>query len=255
MSNYLRMTRTASYGYLAALPLLVLYEVLIVYTNAGQEHAVRVTADMWTWTVVKQGLHLLGGNGNVFLAMGILLVGFFIFFRDGKRAKDAEEELDLHPSYFAGMAAESVIFAILLAVGVALIVKTLMTHVPLPHPNLMHSNYASIAFVQDLALSMGAGLYEELVFRVVLTLGLAFLLGLAIKHPPTAFVIAALISAVLFSSIHYLGALGDPFQINTFIFRVIFGLSLQALMAWRGFGVAAWTHALYDVLVVSGVWG
>jgi hypothetical protein len=60
---------------------------------------------------------------------------------------------------------------------------------------------------------------------------------------------------VLFSGAHYVGPLGDSFALPSFTFRFLFGLALNVLFLWRGFGVAAWTHALYDVMVVTGMFG
>ena len=45
--------------------------------------------------------------------------------------------------------------------------------------------------------------------------------------------------------------MGDLFTLNSFTYRFIFGLILNGLYLARGFGVAAWTHALYDVMVIT----
>jgi len=60
---------------------------------------------------------------------------------------------------------------------------------------------------------------------------------------------AALISAVIFSAFHYIGVYGDPWALESFTFRFLAGLAFSALFLLRGFGVAAWTHALYDVFL------
>ncbi|HEX9659871.1 MAG TPA: CPBP family glutamic-type intramembrane protease, partial [Rhodothermales bacterium] len=70
-----------------------------------------------------------------------------------------------------------------------------------------------------------------------------------------AYLSAALIGAAIFSAVHYVGPLGDPFTISSFAFRFLFGLMLNGLYILRGFGVVAWTHALYDVSIVVGFWG
>ena len=107
----------------------------------------------------------------------------------------------------------------------------------------------------QLALSIGAGLYEELLFRVLLVGGLALILRQLLRTSTMAYVVAAVVGAVLFSAVHYVGALGDPFAWTSFTFRFVFGLLLNVLFLWRGFGVAAWTHALYDVMLVVGLLG
>ena len=67
-----------------------------------------------------------------------------------------------------------------------------------------------------------------------------------------AYIIAAVVGAVVFSAVHHIGAFGDPFTLPVFTFRFLFGLALNAVFLLRGFALAAWTHALYDVLVVTG---
>jgi hypothetical protein len=49
---------------------------------------------------------------------------------------------------------------------------------------------------------------------------------------------------------HYLGALGDPFDMKSFVARMVLGLMLTLVYAMRGFAAAVWTHALYDVWVL-----
>ena len=50
-----------------------------------------------------------------------------------------------------------------------------------------------------------------------------------------------------------LGDYADTFTLPSFTFRAIAGLVFSALYLVRGFGIVAWTHALYDVfLALSG---
>ena len=62
-------------------------------------------------------------------------------------------------------------------------------------------------------------------------------------------------AAAIFSAVHYIGPFGDPFAVSSFMFRFLFGLMLNVLFIVRGFGIAAWTHALYDISIVVGFWG
>ena len=56
-------------------------------------------------------------------------------------------------------------------------------------------------------------------------------------------------SSLLFSLAHYVGPLGDTFAIYSFTFRFLAGLFFAVLFMARGFGIAAVTHAIYDILV------
>ena len=55
--------------------------------------------------------------------------------------------------------------------------------------------------------------------------------------------------AAIFSAAHYMGALGDTFEWSSFTFRFLMGIALNVLYMTRGFGVAAMTHAMFDVIV------
>src|SRR5439155_1034428 len=65
--------------------------------------------------------------------------------------------------------------------------------------------------------------------------------------PFTAGIAATVLGAAIFSAFHYIGPYGDRLQIYSFVFRMIAGLFFSALYLLRGFGITAWTHALYDV--------
>jgi membrane protease YdiL (CAAX protease family) len=101
--------------------------------------------------------------------------------------------------------------------------------------------------LERLVMSAGAGFYEELVFRVGLFGGLAHLFTRRGVPALRAGLAAAAVSALLFSAVHYVGALGDSFSLGSFVFRALSGLYLAALYRFRGFAVAVYAHALYDV--------
>ena len=70
-------------------------------------------------------------------------------------------------------------------------------------------------------------------------------------RPWMAGVFAVVVSATVFSAAHYIGPYGDPFQVESFVYRLIGGTVFSALYLTRGFGITAWTHALYDLLVLA----
>jgi membrane protease YdiL (CAAX protease family) len=100
------------------------------------------------------------------------------------------------------------------------------------------------------SLSLGAGVYEELLFRLYLC-GSIYLIGrhLFSAKPMTATIVAVLTSAVLFSLYHYLG--NERFTLFSFVFRTLAGIYFAGLFSARGFGVTAGAHAFYDVIVVT----
>lgn len=104
-----------------------------------------------------------------------------------------------------------------------------------------------------MVMALGAGFYEEIAFRVGLFgLGTFFLKLVFGKGLQGVLFIAvwAVIAAATFSGWHYVGAMGDPWDVKSFVFRMVCGLVLTAIYAFRGFAPAVYTHALYDVWVL-----
>lgn len=99
-------------------------------------------------------------------------------------------------------------------------------------------------------LACGAGVYEEMVFRMFLCGGAKFLLEkiVGVKMPASA-IVAVTLSAVLFSLYHYWG--DEHFSPLSFVFRAIAGAYFAVAYWYRGFGVTAGTHAFYDIIVIS----
>lgn len=233
LDSYHRATRSATYGFLSALPLFVLYETMIVVVNLDASRSVRVGADV----ILKDLLAMTGVSGGLLLGLLVVCGGAAAYLIDRKRY------VPIRSRYFAGLVGESAVYAVLVAIGVSWLIGALFAAVPQPIGDLW----------TQLALSIGAGLYEELLFRVLLVGGLALFFGFFNVQSP--YVLAAILGAALFSLAHYVGPLGDLFALPSFAFRFAFGLALNVVFLWRGFGVAAWTHALYDVMVVTGVFG
>jgi hypothetical protein len=97
---------------------------------------------------------------------------------------------------------------------------------------------------------LGAGIYEETLFRLLLFAGLVRLFQWSDQRASlTAIALAAFASAVLFAAAHHLGPSGEPFDLCVLSFRTFAGLYFAALYQLRGFGVAVGAHAGYDVLV------
>lgn len=245
LAEYARVTRSGTYSFLAVLPLFVAYEVLILLVNTPGEAAVRVGADVW----IKQILALVGATRMFWVGVIVLVVGIGVVLHERKR------RLPIRPAWFGWMLLESVLYAVIVAVLVSQVISGLFYGIAVQPAALAGQVGESMGLPRMLALSLGAGLYEELVFRVFLVTGLAWLLTRMGTKSTRAYVVAALVGAAIFSAVHYIGAYGDPFTLASFSFRFLFGLALNGLYLARGFGVAAWTHALYDVMVVTGMLG
>lgn len=243
ISSYWHAARAPRYSLTFAFPLLLLYE-LLAFTLSGSEFSgVRNGADVLLKTVFVA----LGGRGGL-VVFGLLLVGWgaWIGVQDLRRSGRVE------PWVFALMAAESVVYAL----GFGLVTSTL-TGLLLPRILLSAqpagpalSSLADSSLATQVMISLGAGIYEELLFRVILVSGLAWLARRVFGWKATAAgLFAVLLGALIFSAFHYIGPYGDRLSLGSFAFRTVAGLLFSTLYLVRGFGITAWTHALYDVFL------
>jgi hypothetical protein len=110
----------------------------------------------------------------------------------------------------------------------------------------------------NIVTGIGAGIYEELIFRLILIIGLMMLFQdvLRLGHK-SSIILSVLISAALFSAYHHIVYLegrfiqSTPFNWMEFGFRTIAGIYFAVLFAIRGFGITAGAHAFYDIIAVS----
>ena len=101
-------------------------------------------------------------------------------------------------------------------------------------------------------LSIGAGIWEEFLFRYTFINFLFFFTSLFTVYSKFfKLSISILISALLFSIFHYIGSYGDIFAWNTFLLRFFAGIFLGCLFLFRGLGISAYTHIIYDMFIVS----
>lgn len=239
--TYWRQSRAHRYSLLFALPLLVAYEALAAILGHGEAQAIRNGADV----LLKSAfMAVLGEHGP--LVFGVLLIGvaLWLVIRD-MRAHGSK----LSPRVFAAMTAES----ILLALAFGIVVSTITSRVLAPFAALVQTPMQELDVATQLMVSLGAGLYEELLFRVLLVGAIAALGVRALRwRPATAAIVAVGVGAIVFSAFHYIGPFGDRLEAGSFTFRLIAGIFFSALFVTRGFGITAWTHALYDVFLLFG---
>ena len=169
------------------------------------------------------------------IAGGIVLAGW------GLRGRG-----EVHPRVLVPVLVESTVWAGVLAVTVGWVTARVFASTLAP----LQAGPPPIGPMGAIVLSAGAGFHEELVFRVGLFAGGSWLLTRWLGVGATrAALLAACGSAALFSAAHYVGPFGDPFALSSFTFRALFGLALAGLYRLRGFAIAVYAHALYDVFV------
>lgn len=233
IKRYFSTTHTLLYSYLISLPLLLLYEVLIFIAQPDSEQVVRISVDVWIKTLFAN----FGQDVISITLIFVALLGIYVLYRERERLSS------VRLSYFGGMLVEATAYAFVLSILISTTVSNLLQIVQV-------SPIESLSLLQKMALSLGAGLYEELFFRVILVSALLWIFDRFFAKRMAAYITAILLAAVIFSLVHFVGSMGDPFTLGAFLFRFLFGLALNAIYVWRGFGMAAWTHAIYDLMVL-----
>jgi hypothetical protein len=223
------------------LPIFLVYQVAVVFLG------VQNATDMVTGALLR----LSDGNRTTYLlatmAIGLIFAGAFALLGRGQAFR---------PQKFLQIAVEGVVYAVLMRIVAGYVVGSVFAG-----PNIKDES-RFVGFI----MSMGAGFYEELTFRVILYgLGAKLLVWLVAKQQVditgavrSRFSLRTLgvmlgwglACATLFSAVHYIGPMSDSFQMPSFVFRLVLGLVLTLIFATRGFAAAVWTHALYDVWVL-----
>lgn len=239
MREYFRLSRTLTYSLLFVAPLFILYEIGAAYLNGLESTPLRNGADVLLRTLVASGgVRSTAGFTGVLLAIALVLI---IIERRRQR-------VPLRATIFAGMLLESLAYALVFGAVVGTATQWVLRGTRLGLAAAA-GPVSGLSLREGLVLSLGAGIYEELVFRVLLVGGLfGIFRSSGVGRRPAGF-FSATLAALVFSGFHYIGPYGDPFTISSFLFRFLAGLAFSALFLVRGFGVTAWTHALYDVVL------
>lgn len=274
--SYLERTSRPIYAIIFLLPFIIFYELGTIFINTDllNQTQVRVVAFVW----MQDFLKCLGfGDKLAWMAPALAVVIILISLQVASRKRWRFMFWDIWP-----MAVECILLA------VPLIVLSLFLNssaYPQADPGRFQSScdpiqtgMASSCFsvVKNSLLAMktttgtsdhrllanfvtgiGAGIYEELIFRLILIciLMTVFQYILRFNHK-SSIIFSILISAALFSAHHHIlflngqFASSTPFNWTEFGFRTIAGVYFAGLFAIRGFGITAGTHAFYDIIAV-----
>jgi hypothetical protein len=229
---------------LFVLPLLIVYEVGVMLLGGPNPETVRNGADHW----LRCGLGALGLS-VAWLPPAILVAGFVVWVT--QRTYDRPGDL---LGTLSGMALESVVFALgLFAISRALAPLLLQAGVELSVTNPADMDPPQLAAAEpalrQVVTYLGAGIYEEALFRLGLFSALVFVLQAADLPRAASVLLAGLASAALFSAAHHIGPYGQTYTNYLFLFRLLAGLYFALLFQIRGFGIAVGAHACYNVLV------
>lgn len=229
--RYFVQSRSLAVSLVAVLPLVGIYEVGIV--------ALRSRVENHAGLLVKRMIGVLGMDVYLVLTGAVALS--FVLAVAVKAFGSARGFRD----YWA-MLLEAGLYAALLGPLVYLVQSRLTP--------LSASIGAADRLLQAL-LYVGAGVWEELVFRLAFLGGLLFLTIRLLRGNALVFgVLGVLLTSVAFAGFHHVGALGEPFSSARFLFRFLAGTCLALVYLFRGLGICVYTHAFYNVgLLFSGL--
>jgi hypothetical protein len=242
--GYWRESRRPLASLAFVLPFLAVYETGVVFMGTG---AVRNGADVW----LRQILDQLGFSQYFLLpALTVsLLLAWHHLTRDRWRVSAAALYL---------MFAECAVWAWLL-VGwgelQAILAQELGRHAWIGTTASTGTPWTVVgraALVGRMLGFVGAGVYEEVLFRLLLLPPTLWTLARVGVRAGGQIAAAVLASSLLFAAAHYWGPRGETFDSFSFSFRVLAGAFFGLLFVQRGFGIAAGTHALYDIFVGIG---
>ena len=273
--SYLERTSRPVYAIIFLVPFILFYEIgtILINTDILTQYQIRVVAFVWVQDVL---LHLGTSSRFAWIAPPLVVIVILVGLQIASK-----KQWYFCWSDYAPMVLECVLLA------VPLIVLSLLSNSPGTRPdNFPRSEsarppaYVSVAAQQqvippeelvaalgqqngpkthslmtNIVTGVGAGIYKELVFRLILICALMVLFQDVIGlNRQNAIALSVLMSAALFSAHHHIVwidgrlARSAPFNWTEFGFRTIAGVYFAILFAIRGFGITAGTHAFYDII-------
>jgi hypothetical protein len=206
------------------LPLIIFYEIALYFSTSNIQIKAHDHLDM----PPTQGLWL----GGIAIIATLFIWQIIV-----------ENKWTIKLQVIAWMAVESVVFAIPLLLFGAVLGGYAATATTSP--------INTLGLFERIAVSIGAGLYEELLFRMILIAGIHTIVCNVFKRRDLdGLGIGVFVSAVLFALYHDLPDAGSLSAIILFFFFTA-GIYLGFLYVIRGFGITAATHAAYDVVATT----
>ncbi len=210
------------------LPVFLAYHLGVVFLN------IRNASDVVTGLLMQAAEGSIAVYLVLTLGIGVVFAGVVGWMGRGQVFRLAK---------FVQIAVEGVLYAFLMRLIGSYVVGA------------MFAGKVAIHGFPGFIMSLGAGFYEELTYRLVLFGVGAYVLRTVLFAQGTlrGAVMTwmwALVCAAIFSAAHYVGPMGDPFELRSVAFRMVLGMLLTVIFVFRGFAAAVWAHAFYDVWVL-----
>lgn len=239
-NGYARLSTRPLHVLVFLLPLIAVYEIGSALYLADRRHGQieTIKAKKLLYDFMEAF-----GSASLFLpgiALIVVLLTWHVLERD---------RWSIRPSVLVGMLAESFLWTL------PLLVFGVMLHSG-EGPRAAMGDVAASPITQlgwqaKITLSIGAGLYEELLFRLILIAAVHFVLVDLMKfRHVTGGIVAACVSAAAFALYHDISLPGGGINVPLAAFFSVAGLYFATIFVLRGFGIVVAVHAIYDVVVL-----
>ena len=230
--SYLNLSKNTLYSLVFIFPMLFMYELFCFVNYYNYSYEIRNSADVF----IRTFFYYFGESSNIIYALTILIVFLIILYRN-------KEIIIL----------SSIDFKILLCMLIESLAWTFIFFILMvSFGNTLIMLIKGNIIVENFYLSIGAGIWEEIVFRLIILSSTIFIFKNIFNYKFIISVILSIvISSVLFSIFHYIGPFAEEFTYRSFFIRSFAGILLSILYLFRGLGITVYTHIFYDMLIIS----
>ena len=213
-------------------PFIALYELLCYFLFNSENFEIRNSADV----IIRNSFsYIIDTSQSYYLFLLCIIIIFYILYN-----YDKYDSYYFSLNYYFIMIIEGLIYSIILLVFINGF-DFFQNVIVYDYNNYLLNFYSSL----------GAGVWEEIFFRLFIFNIITYVFLKISKSRKTSIILSILLSSLLFSIFHYYGNLADLFVLNTFIIRFVAGIILCLIYIKRGIGITCFTHLSYDVLLFS----
>ena len=249
--SYLETTSRPLYALVFLLPLIGIYEFGTIMFNTTLYHVENIIVQdrVVTFTWLIKLARWSGLDPRLVSAFpGFVIVLILLCWHIASR-----HEWTIRAARIGWMAVEAIVLAIPLILLSAAFGASRFSAMQALAPNTSAPN----SYFSHLVTSIGAGIYEELIFRLILIgLIIIFMENVCRQKQNVSIIVAIVLSSILFSAHHHFGVdfngagyTLEPFAWGKFIFRTFCGIYLALIFSWRGYGIVVGTHAAYNIIL------
>jgi len=232
LQQYLNSSKSLHYSLILTLPALAIYELGILILFKGSFFELRNSGEI----LIRSFFDTLGLT-NPIIVSAILLCLFAIIMIRGYKL---EKKPGLHANYIVYMLLESMLWGSLIFIALQL-----FTQLPLQLITMEEK-------LSNINLAIGAGIFEELIFRLVVIAAILIILQRGIGLGPWVVIPSGIfISAIIFAGFHLFM---EVYSFPIFSQRVVGGILLGSLYYTRGYGISVYAHIIYNFLILADSW-